>query len=95
MGLIKSKLKRRLRKKYHLGEFREFGFEVAIEFENNLSEKLFDKFYDEFIEEIENLELLFGGGGCPLNVNGFICSAKKYSSPSSAKKESLGSFAEP
>jgi uncharacterized protein len=93
MGLIKSKLKRRLRKKYHLGEFGEFGFEIFIE-SANLSEKDFDKFYDDFIGKIENLKLSFGGGGCPQDCNGFIASARKHSSPTAEQKEKLKNWLE-
>ncbi len=62
--MIKSKLKRRLRKKYHLGEFQELGFELFTALKPDLSEEDFDKFLDDFIEEIERNKLTFGGGNC-------------------------------
>jgi uncharacterized protein YggL (DUF469 family) len=71
-----SKLKRRLQKKHHVGEFQELEFEILVEFEPNLSETDFDKFYDEFIEEIEENKLEFGGGGSPKVWHGFVTSSK-------------------
>ena len=47
-------MKKRLRKKHRLGEFREFGFEVEFA----TSEEVFD----EFIDMIEEPHLQFGGG---------------------------------
>ncbi|MFC1757207.1 50S ribosome-binding protein YggL [Planctomycetota bacterium] len=48
-------MKKRLRKKRRLGEFREFGFEV--EFVTS------EPVLDEFIDMIEENHLQFGGGG--------------------------------
>jgi uncharacterized protein YggL (DUF469 family) len=55
-----SKLKRRLRKKLHLAEFQELGFEISVEFNSNLSEPDFDKFYDEFIEKLRKINYRLG-----------------------------------
>ena len=57
-------MKKRLRKKLHLGEFQEFGFEVTYRFIPNLSDNQLDQFIDDFIAEaIENNGLCCGGGG--------------------------------
>ena len=57
-------MKKRLRKKLHLGEFQEFGFDVACRFVKNLSDDQIDRFIDTFIiEAIENNGLCCGGGG--------------------------------
>lgn len=93
MGLKKSKLKRRLRKKYHLGEFQELGFEIFTELKPDLSEKDFDKFWFDFIEEIERNKLSFGGGGRE-NWEGFVSSSIKYASPTEEQRESLKNWLE-
>ncbi len=92
--MIKSKLKRRLRKKFHVGEFQEFGFEVFVNLKSDLSEITFEKFYDEFIDVIEENKLLFGGGGCKKNVEGFLTSAKKFASPTIEAKEKVKGWLE-
>ncbi|MDQ3179688.1 MAG: YggL family protein, partial [Acidobacteriota bacterium] len=40
--MIKSKLKRRLRKKFHVGEFQELGFEILVDLKSDLPEIEFD-----------------------------------------------------
>lgn len=89
-----SKLKRRLRKKFHIGEFQELGFEISVEFKSNLSETDFDKFYNEFIEEIEENKLLFGGGGGPEVCQGFVTSSIKYQSPTDEQREKIKIYLE-
>jgi uncharacterized protein YggL (DUF469 family) len=87
MGMIKSKLKRRLRKKFHVGEFQESGFEIFVNLKSDLSEIEFDKFLDEFIGVIEENKLLFGGGR--KDWEGFITSAKKFASPAVEDREKI------
>lgn len=54
---------RRLRKKLHLGEFRQFGFELLIRFRGGLGEPELASFWDSFITDaIEKNQLVFGGG---------------------------------
>lgn len=88
-----SKLKRRLRKKFHIGEFQELGFEIYVESKSNLSETDFDKFYDEFIEKIEENKLSFGGGG-PKVWQGFVTSPIKHQSPTDQQRENIKNFLE-
>ena len=67
---------RRLRKKLHLGEFQELGFEVSITLKPNLGIGDLDRFLDEFIlDAIEKNELAFGGG----TKGGFITMWKRGS----------------
>ncbi len=87
--MIKFKLKRRLRKKFHVGEFQELGFEIFANLKSDLSEMEFDKFYDEFIDVIEENKLLFGGGGGLQDLKGFITSAKKNASPTVENREQI------
>ncbi|RRJ96004.1 DUF469 family protein [Opitutaceae bacterium TAV4] len=57
-------MKKRLRKKKHLGEFRQFGFELTCRFQTDVPVERFDRFVDEFIADaIEADGLTFGGGG--------------------------------
>jgi len=88
MGIKKSKLKRRLRKKFHVGEFQELGFEIFVNLKSDLSEIKIYKFLDDFIDVIEVNKLLFGGGGKE-NWEGFITSAKKYGSPTVEDREKI------
>jgi hypothetical protein len=54
-------MRRRLRKKQRLGEFREFGFDVAFSLPAELSDTQVLDFADEFIDHIEAHNLTFGG----------------------------------
>jgi hypothetical protein len=57
------KRNRRLRKKLHLGEFQQLGFEVSITLKPDLGIDALDRLLDEFIlDVIEKNELAFGGG---------------------------------
>ena len=59
---------RRLRKKLHVGEFRQFGFDVSFRLPENLSQCDLASFWDRFIlEAIEANDLAFGGG-----TSGFV-----------------------
>jgi len=92
--MIKSKLKRRLRKKFHLGEFQQFGFEVSVNFKKGLSEVRFDKFWNDFIDEIESNNLLFGGGGDNKTWQGIVTSQKRFASPSVDEKRNISIWLE-
>jgi uncharacterized protein YggL (DUF469 family) len=57
-------VRKRLRKKLHVGEFQELGFEVRFQVADNLSYDAFDTVVDAFISQaIEAHGLLCGGGG--------------------------------
>lgn len=55
-------MKKRIRKKRRLGEFREDCFELTFAVAPNLSDVAREEFYDDFIEMIESNDLLCGGG---------------------------------
>jgi uncharacterized protein YggL (DUF469 family) len=62
-------MRKRLRKKLKLKEFRLFGFSIKAQFSKTLSEKELDEFWDYFIlDVIEKNGLEIGGG---FNPNGF------------------------
>ena len=85
----KSKLKRRLRKKHHLGEFQEFGFEIFANLKIKASGLEFDNFCNDFIDMIEENKLEFGGGGRYDAWEGFVCSGDKFASPSIEDREKV------
>lgn len=66
---------RRLRKKLHIGEFKEHGFEVHFKFKADLtSEAQLDATMKLITETIESRGLLFGGG-----ESGFVTKAGRGS----------------
>ncbi len=63
-------MKKRLRKKKHLGEFIEWGMPIAIARKRKGD---FDNFLDDFIEQaIEPNDCYFGGGGKDDRLEGII-----------------------
>lgn len=63
-------MRKRLRKKKHLGEFREFGVEVRIEVKPAADH---DSFLDDWIiQAVEGNGLQFGGGGSRSEMSGFL-----------------------
>ena len=70
-------MKRRLRKKKHLGEFSVFGFHVKFLFRQEVSCYKNDKFFDDFIDEIEKNIGHCGGGGTKDNLS-FFCVVDYY-----------------
>ena len=56
-------MKKRLRKKRRLGEFREDCFELIFEMSPTLNRDQLDSVTDAFIDMIESNHLQFGGGG--------------------------------
>ncbi len=54
-------MRRRLRKKLRLEEFREFGFELAFTLPADLSEAQVLDFGDELFDEVESRNLMLGG----------------------------------
>ena len=56
-------MKRRLRKKKRIGEFKELGFEVLADLRDGLLPNELDAFLDRWINAVEARQLAFGGGG--------------------------------
>lgn len=65
-------MKKRLRKKLHLGEFRELCFRVAYHTSTEFSAVDTDALLDRFIDMIEANDLQFGGGGGPNEWDGIV-----------------------
>ena len=61
---------RRLRKKLHVGEFQEFGFNFS--FTADLQQKGFDDALDDWIDFIESQGWCFGGGGSDHQIKGYL-----------------------
>jgi uncharacterized protein YggL (DUF469 family) len=60
--ISRSTRSRRLRKKLHVGEFQQLGFEITLFLSKELSSTQSNDFWDSFIGEIEANNLTFGGG---------------------------------
>lgn len=75
-------MRRRLRKKKHLGEFHQYGFSLVCLLREGLSSEEFDSFVDTFIADaIEARGLIFGGGGSPAaRWSGVVCRDHRYDS---------------
>jgi len=87
-------VKRRLRKKKRIGEFRELGFEVLADLRDGLSPNEFDAFLDRWISAVEGRQLAFGGGGGhDGKFEGFVARAGRGSA-SDEDRATLASFLE-
>ena len=84
-------MRKRLRKKKHLGEFRQMGFSADCRLRAGLSDTQFDQFMDEFIlQAIEAQGLVFGGGGSPKQGwSGVVCRDSRYASTTDADKTAV------
>ena len=71
-------MKKRLRKKKHLGEFKELGFEVRGDLRPGLSGNDLEAFVDRLIDIVDARSLAFGGGaGRDDELNGFAGRARQ------------------
>lgn len=55
-------MKKRLRKKKHIGEFTELGFRFVGKFESELTEEQAEQFGDQLIDFVEAHDMGLGGG---------------------------------
>ena len=83
-------MRKRLRKKKRVGEFREFGFAVAFRLDPNLVETEVDAFVDDLIDIVEDHDLGFGGGG-KLEWQGYVTRLSRGSATDS-DRETLNAF---
>lgn len=66
---------RRLRKKLHLDEFKEFGFDINLRLNKHNPKANAQEVLYAFIEKIEAAQLSCGGGGGPYKLHFFITQA--------------------
>ena len=63
-------MRKRQRKKKHLGEFQEFGVDIVVALQHGVD---FDAFLDDFLRDaVEANGLAFGGGGTAQEFEGFL-----------------------
>lgn len=72
-------MKKRLRKKLRLREFRQFGFEVSFRLPDDLDEAGVDGFEDTFIADAIEARGLICGGGCGRVWDVFVTHAGRAS----------------
>lgn len=65
-------MNKRLRRKKHVGEFQELGFELNCKVDLKPDDPEFDNWCDDFIAMIESHELICGGGGLPSEWGVFV-----------------------
>ena len=71
-------MKKRLRKKLHLAEFKELGFNLNIKFTEDNTNDALDAFVEAFLDDvIDPCDLDFGGGGDRFDFAGFIVLAAR------------------
>jgi len=82
-------MKKRIRKKKHVGEFRESGFELVFQFEPMLTAEQGNQLLDDFLENaIEANDLYFGGGGRDGRWSGVAYASGPPGTTTSAKQRS-------
>ena len=82
-------MKKRLRKKLHKGEFKEFGFDISLKLKPELTELELEAWTHDLIEAVEKLNLCIGGGG--LFEQEFFCARLDGRAPVGLEdKEALG-----
>jgi uncharacterized protein len=78
------KMKKRLRKKKHVGEFAEYGREIIIKLNRNDDS---DEFFDAFIvEAIEGNGCYCFGGGTPNRYGMFVTLGRRCENPDAKMK---------
>ncbi len=65
-------MKKRLRKKKHKKEFKEYGFEIQVHLNPENIKVVHNQFFDELIEFLEQEQLMYGGS----LLEGFITATK-------------------
>ena len=78
---------RRQRKKLHIGEFRELGFEVSADLTRQLDDEQRDALLDVFLTEgIEANGMLFGGG-INQDLDGYVVASSARGSATEEQRE--------
>jgi uncharacterized protein YggL (DUF469 family) len=84
-------MRKRLRKKKRVGEFKELGFEVRAALRDGLSREEFDSFVARWLNAVEARRLTFGGGGQDGMFEGFVAGMRRHSATEMDRAE-LSSF---
>jgi uncharacterized protein len=74
-------MKKRLRKKLYIKEYKELNFSLKFQFIKEISEEQFDTFVDSFFDLLEDNELTFGGGASEEYLRGVVSAKYRYESP--------------
>lgn len=84
-------MRKRLRKKQHVREFRELGFAVEATLHQEVSAADHAAFIDAWIGLVESRGMAFGGGGLPPVFAGFVTRAAGGST-TEADRAALAAF---
>ena len=67
--MTRSKYNRRKRKRLHLGEYQQFGFNVMLKLKDGMTNDEHNNFFDKIIDIAEEYGLMTGGHGInPITV---------------------------
>ena len=84
-------MNKRLRKKKHVGEFKELGFDLLGELRPGTSDDVVDAFVGRLVRAVEARKLGFGGGGRDGKFVGFVTRMGRGSA-SEDDRTALGAF---
>lgn len=76
--------KSRIRKKYRIGEFTEYGFDVTAMFVDGTTEDAFDRVLCGLIEQIERRKLCCGGGCDSKEIHLFVSPTRRCTTATQA-----------
>ncbi|MCY1286492.1 hypothetical protein D9M70_354680 [compost metagenome] len=83
------RMKRRLRKKLYLDEFKEHAFELKATFKSPLDEPALESLLDAFIDVVEARSLCFIGGFDAEWLDGTLVADKRYASPNEDDRKAV------
>jgi uncharacterized protein len=85
-------MKRRIRKKKRVGEFKELGFEVSATLRPGISDVELEGFVGRLLDFVEGRQLAFGGGaGFEGKLSGFVTRGGRGSATED-DREALSTF---
>ena len=87
-------MRKRLRKKKHLGEFQQLGFEISFRYEAASIEAENALLFAFLDEAIEADGLQFGGGGDGDGWSGFAAPDTRYGSATDEQRARVGAWLE-
>lgn len=72
-------MNKRLRKKHHLGEFKQLGFQLRANLRPDVSDADLDAFFERWLDVLEKHDLLFSGSAGRGQFEGYIMRAGRDS----------------